>query len=119
VTWVRIDDHLHAHPKFKLAWDLEPASVGLELFALSHSAAYLTDGAIDEQFVHSWFRGSATRRRRAVNALVESRLWVPNGSGWQIHDYLDYNESRDSLLARRRARERKRQLNRRKLDNSR
>lgn len=102
VTWVRIDDHLHAHPKFRLAWELEPASVGLELFALSHSAAYLTDGSVDKRFVRPWFR-TPTRQRRAVDALVESELWVPNGDGWEIHDYLDYNESRDRILTRRRA----------------
>lgn len=102
MTWVRIDDHLHAHPKFRLAWEIDQASVGLELLALSHSAAYLTDGAVDERFVQPWFR-SATRRRRAVDALLEAGLWLPNGAGWQIHDYLDYNESRDQVVARRRS----------------
>lgn len=102
MAWVRIDDHLHAHPKFKAAWEQEPASVGLELFALSHSAAYLTDGHIDEIFVRSWFR-TPNRLRRAVDALVNAQLWVPNGNGWEIHDYLEYNESRDRILARRRA----------------
>jgi hypothetical protein len=103
MTWVRIDDHLHAHPKFRAAWDTEPASVGLELFALSHSAAYLTDGLVDERFVRQWFAGTS-RRRRAVSALVDTRLWVPaDGGGWRIHDYLDYNESREEIQRRRRA----------------
>jgi hypothetical protein len=102
MTWVRIDDHLHAHPKFRLAWEIDPTSVGLELFALSHSAAYLTDGMVDDRFVRPWFR-SAHRRQRAVDALVEAGLWVPDGSvGWQIHDYLDYNESREQVEERRR-----------------
>ena len=112
MPWARIDDHLHAHPKIVAAWQIDPASVGLELLALSHSAAYLTDGAIDQRFVRSWFK-SAARRRRAVNALVETGLWVPNGDGWVIHDYLDYNEPRELLLERRRAREAKRRGNRR------
>ena len=59
---------------------------------------------------------SAARRRRAVNALVETGLWVPNGDGWLIHDYLDYNEPRELLLERRRAREAKRRGNRGRLD---
>lgn len=108
MAWVRIDDSLHAHPKFSASWETEPASVGLELFALSYSASYLTDGEVDERFVRSWF-DSPTRRRRAVGALVDSGLWVPNGRGWTIHDYLDYNKSRAEVLARRRAdRKRKR-----------
>lgn len=102
MTWVRIDDQLHAHPKFRLAWELEPTSIGLELFALSHSAAYLTDGCIDGLFVRQWFR-NARRRERAIKALVESGLWVPDGAGWQIHDYLDYNESREDIQRRRQA----------------
>jgi hypothetical protein len=102
VTWVRIDDQLHSHPKFTAAWSMEPASVGLELLALSHSAAYLTDGKVDGLFVRPWFRSTA-RRTRAVDALVESGLWVPDGRGWQIHDYLDYNESREENQQRRRA----------------
>ena len=66
MTWVRIDDHLHSHPKFKHAWSNAPASVGLELFALSHSAAYLTDGQVEPEFVSEWFpkntRGQPARR---------------------------------------------------------
>jgi hypothetical protein len=102
VAWVRIDDHLHAHPKFRAAWEQEPASVGLELFALSHSAAYLTDGRIDGLFVRSWFR-TPRRQHRAVGALVDAGLWVPNGSGWEIHDYLDYNPSREQVTRKRRS----------------
>lgn len=101
MTWVKIDDHLHAHPKFRAAWEQEPTSVGLELFALSHCAAYLTDGRVDELFVRSWFR-TARRRERAIDALVGAELWVPIGDGWQIHDYLDYNESKEQIEDRRR-----------------
>jgi hypothetical protein len=111
MPWIKIDDRLHAHPKFVAAWAADPASVGLELFALSHSAAYLTDGAVDEIFVRSLFR-SAARRRRAIAALVDAGLWLPTGDGWVIHDYLDYNESREALLERRNVRETKRRLNR-------
>ena len=109
MTWVRIDDHLHSHPKFKHAWSNAPASVGLELFALSYSAAHLTDGQVDPRFVSEWFPKNTRGRRRAVDALVDSGLWVPNGDGWQIHDYLDYNEPRERVLAlrERRAMQRK------------
>jgi hypothetical protein len=118
VAWVRIDDHLYAHPKFRLAWNLEPASVGLELFALSHCAAFFTDGDVSEDFVGQWF---ATRRRleRSTDALVSSGLWVPNGNGWQIHDYLDYNDSKEVMVQRRKARETKRRRNREEFDASR
>jgi hypothetical protein len=99
--WVRIDDQLHAHPKFKRAWNREPSAIGLELFALSYSAAYLTDGRVDSEFVRPWFHTSR-RRQRAIDALVESGLWVPNGNGWQIHDFSDYNATRAQIEERRR-----------------
>lgn len=116
--WIKIDDRLHAHPKFLAAWQADPASIGLELFALSYCAAYMTDGHVDEPFVQTLF-ASAPRRRRAVAALVDAGLWIPNGDGWDIHDYLTYNESREVLLARRTARETKRQRNRQGVDASR
>lgn len=82
---------------------MEAASVGLELFALSYSGAYLTDGHVDEEFVRGWFR-TPSRRNRAVGALVDVGLWIPNGAnGWNIHDFLDYNEPRQRVLERRRA----------------
>jgi hypothetical protein len=102
MAWVRVDDNLHAHPKFRAAWEMDPAAVGLELLALSYAAAYLTDGEIDDLFVRTWLR-SAKRRTRAIDALVDAHLWVPNGSGWQIHHYLEYNDSREEIEQRRRA----------------
>jgi hypothetical protein len=102
MAWVRIDDQLHAHPKVLHAMSTDPTSVGLHLPALSYSAAYLTDGAVDEAFVRQLLV-NRRRRERAIDALVEAGLWLPNGGGWQIHDYLDFNESREHALARRRA----------------
>jgi len=85
------------------------------LFSLSWAGAHLTDGAVSEQFVDSLFRGTV-RRNRAVETLVDTGLWVPNGSGWEIHDYLDYNEPREIVLNRRRAKEAKKRANRKRLD---
>jgi hypothetical protein len=104
MVWVRIDDKLHSHPKILAAWEKEPASLGLHLLALSYAGAHLTDGKIDRQTVRQWTT-TTTRRRQLVNVLVKSGLWTPVDGGWEIHDYLDYNESRERVLARRHARE--------------
>lgn len=119
MAWVRIDDHLHSNPKLNYVWTLENASVGAYLFALSFSAAHLTDGAVDKKFVQTLFPRSPRRYRRTVDALVEARLWVPDGDGWQIHDYLDYNDSRELITERRRRREAKRRANWERLDDAR
>jgi hypothetical protein len=104
MVWVRIDDKLHSHPKVLAAWEKDPASLGLYLLALSHAGAHLTDGMVDRQTVRQWLP-NPIQRRRSVNALVKAGLWAPNGQGWEIHDFLDYNEPRDRVLARRHARE--------------
>jgi hypothetical protein len=102
MTWVRVDDQLHAHPKIRHAWRNEPAAVGLHLLALSYASAYLTDGLIDTEFVRDQIPSRA-RRDRAVAALEDAGLWERNGGGWTIHDYLDFNDSRERIQARRRA----------------
>jgi hypothetical protein len=100
MTWTKVDDQFHAHPKVQLAWHAHRASIGLHLLALSHSAAYLTDGHVSETFAKGQIPGAA-ERRRAVGALVNAGLWERTDSGWMIHDYLDFNESRAEVLARR------------------
>lgn len=102
MAWVRIDDHLHSHPKIRCAWQAYPPAVGLHLVALSYAGDQLTDGAIDDAFVQQWLPGKR-QRDRAIGALVDAALWEPNGTGWQIHDWSDYNQSREEVLERRRA----------------
>lgn len=40
---------------------------------------------------------------RLPGQLVAAGLWEPMEGGWQIHDYLDYNPSRDQVLEEREA----------------
>lgn len=103
MTWTKIDDQLHAHPKVQQAWQTCDASLGLHLLALSYAGAYLTDGHVAEAFVKAQIPASA-RRRKAVEALVAAGLWDqwPDG-GWMIHNYLEFNESRAQVETRRRA----------------
>ena len=106
MTWIKIDDQLHSHPKVIAAWHAHHAALGLHLLALSHAACYLTDGRVSDAFVRGLLPAAAERRRvlsalTAVAPPFTSGLWVPDGSGWQIHDYLDLNESREDVLAKR------------------
>ena len=100
MTWVRVDDDLFSHPKFTDAWEREPASVGLWLLGASYSGRHLLDGLVPRRFVDQWFK-TPVRERRATEALVDTRLWVPNGDGWEIHDWGEHNPTRESVLARR------------------
>jgi hypothetical protein len=100
MAWVRIDDDFHAHPKVQQAWHACPTSIGLHALAMSHCARYLTDGHVSQSFAKTCLPGAAGRKR-AVGALVAAGLWVPQDGGWQIHDYLDFNPSREQVLSDR------------------
>lgn len=96
MTWAKLDDKFHAHPKVLEAWREEPTSIGLHVLALSHCAAYLTDGHIDSNFTKTKMPNFAPRRR-AIAALINAGLWEANGTGWLIHDYLAFNPSREQV----------------------
>jgi hypothetical protein len=92
MSWAKVDDRLHMHPKAIRA-GLE--AMGLWCRALSYCTAYGTDGYIDRDTV-SRMCGSSKAFIRVTNRLVSSALWEPDesGAGWLIHDFLDYNPSR-------------------------
>lgn len=110
MAWVRLDDRFHSHPKVQQAWQTDPISVGLYTLALTYAGAYLTDGQIPATVVAAWIP-KRTQRNRAIGALVDAGLWAANGDGWEIHDYLDYNERRDVVIDRRQEREKRRRGN--------
>lgn len=103
MTWTKVDDQFHAHPKVLRAWHSYRPSLGLWALALSYTGAYLTDGHVPDPFVRGAL-GSATERRRAVSALTDSGLWVPVERGWEFHDFHDFNESAAAVLERRASR---------------
>lgn len=99
MTWAKIDDQFHSHPKIRRAWKCRPA-LGLHVLALSYCADQLTDGIVDLAFVEE--RLPAKRERNSViSALTSAGLWREHPDGFEINDYLDYNPSRDGVLARR------------------
>jgi len=102
MAWVRIDDDFFSHPKVVHAWSICPTSIGLWPMTAAAAGRHLTDGYVTGDFVRQLM--PRTRQRdQAVSALVDTGLWVPNGTGWQIHDWQDYNESRERVLKRRKA----------------
>lgn len=101
MAWVKLDDQFYSHPKVRRARKADLAALGLHMVALSYCGAHLTDGAVDDLFVEEIVPNPA-KRRRMVGVLIETGLWERNGSGWLIHDYLDFNESRKQVIERRR-----------------
>jgi hypothetical protein len=99
MAWVRLDDGFWRHPK---VLGLPANAFQLHIAALCWSAEQRTDGYLTKaSLVHIravlWQRSGS----RVAARLVEAGLWekAPDGSDWQyrIHDFLDYNPSREQV----------------------
>ena len=94
MPWVKLDDSLDEHRKVRKA-GLE--ALGLHLRALSHAGKEM-----DDHIEPEWVEERAGRRGTKLAArLVEVGLWEANGNGWLIHDYHDYNPTREEWEAER------------------
>lgn len=95
MAWARLDDKFHSHPKVRRAG---LAAIGLHVRAISYSAAHLLDGHIDVEWVRE---AGGAQHKKLATALVEAGLWIQNGHGWIINDYLEYNPSREETAIKR------------------
>jgi hypothetical protein len=93
--WVALDVDYFRNPKVRQAGAQGRA---LHLASICYSGAWRTDGAITPSALRQVLI-DAEAPRRAVTLVVETGLWVPNGSGWMVHDYLEHQESREEALA--------------------
>lgn len=108
MPWFKVDDALHKHRKARLAGT---EAIGLWTLAGSWCAENLTDGFIPESVCGQW----AARPGRLGAALVTAGLWTvaerDGESGWQFHDWIEYQPSAAKTRASRAAaRERMRLL---------
>lgn len=95
----RFDDGFTDHPKVR---GLSDAAFRLHVAGIVHCSRYLTDGVVFAENVPD-----LVRRYKAASLaeLVDKGLWlvqIPDVS-YEIHDYLDWNDSREVIEARRKA----------------
>lgn len=106
MAWVKLDDAMGEHKKYRRLLKVGGVGAfGLHALAILHSARYLTDGFIEDEFVQETFtetRATKRERERTLAALQEKGVWERVEGGWQIHDYLDHNPSRAEVEDRRR-----------------
>jgi hypothetical protein len=88
MPWFRLDDSFHSHPKVIAAGN---EAVGLYTRCGTYAAEHLTDGFLRKDVVLLY--GSSA----LAASLVRTRLWHRTRGGWVIHDYLDYNPSREAV----------------------
>lgn len=107
MPWAKLDDQLPTHPKMAEAGTLAQL---LYLNSLAYSSRYLTDGfipiAVVRQLV-TWDFEPAPDNYTLAQRLVDAKagrefgLWEVVDGGYLIHDYLEYNPSREQVLAER------------------
>jgi hypothetical protein len=97
VTWFKVDDKLHAHPKW---WALTPNAKALWTTAGAWCASYKTDGAVltaQLAILAPQVGLTVQKMRAAVVELVVADLWVTTDSGWAFHNWTDFNPPRATL----------------------
>lgn len=83
MPWGRIDDKLHAHPKWMLIRDASPA--WLFWSCLSWALGYSPSGFVPAHVAKGF------GAQRAMAKLVEAGLWEEADGGYLIHDFTSYS----------------------------
>lgn len=104
MTWARLDPDAPQHPKHHHGQRGKLERFGFFAASLCYAARFLTNGHIPAGALDVIFPGTppATCRRLAAE-LVASGLWEACEGGWQIHDFLKYQPTREEELAARHA----------------
>ncbi|MDE2103216.1 MAG: hypothetical protein KGL39_38575 [Patescibacteria group bacterium] len=93
MPWARLDDRFHDNRKVRRVWRKQPAALGLHIMAITYSSCHLLDGHVDTDWLEDQVP-SEKRRTALTSALVDAGLWTPNGDGFVVNDYLEFNPSR-------------------------
>lgn len=101
MTWIKLDDKTPRHPKIA---SLSDRAFRWWFRGLCYASEFLTDGVLHPTF---WKQAPKTSRAE----LSGNKLWIWNDPNFEIHGYLEHQQSRESV-----ENERRRQRDRRKTD---
>jgi len=117
MAWVRLDDEFPEHPKLI---SVGPLGMALQVAALCYSNAHLTDGFIQFNVVNkllSWefsppgsdvvytvgltsgMSGDDVDSKTVAEWLVSAGIWEQVPGGYFIHDYTDYQMTKEEIYA--------------------
>ncbi len=94
MTWFKVDDSFHAHPKV-LATDAD--ALGLWVVAGAWSSSHLTDGFVPDHVLSRLLPDSDKLARK----LATAGLWRRVRGGYQFHDWNAYNPSANDIRTMR------------------
>lgn len=98
MTWVRLEDRFPWHRKVR---GLSDAAFRLHVSGICWSAEHLTDGQIPKADLA--LVSDVKRPGKALDELLARDVWKADGDGYQIHDYLVYNQTAEQVRAERTA----------------
>jgi len=98
MPWGRLDDGLYDHPKLDGLGPSKLPAVGLWTLAISWSNRRLTDGFIPADRVVA-LGGT----KEIAELLVDVGMFDRAKGGYRIHDFLAFNETAETVRARREA----------------
>lgn len=90
--WVKLDDGFAQHPKIL---GISDGALRSLIASMCHCARYLTDGHVSDAVVRTI---ASTKIRRE---LVSAGLWDEAAGGIGVHDFGDWNPSREQVDAKR------------------
>lgn len=93
MSWFKVDDKLHSHPKRHRAG---LRAMGLWVAAGSWSSDQLTDGHVPAHMLP--ILGG---KPSDAKALVDAGLWIATPTGWQFHDWDQMNPVRSQVEEQR------------------
>lgn len=94
MPWVRIHDAALSHPKILGMFDPRDP-FNLWVWGLSYVQQHLTDGFIPTEALPK--RASKV----VIDRLIGLAVWDRIDRGYQVHDYLDWNDSKAVVLTKR------------------
>lgn len=94
VSWVRLDDRFPMHRKLRPITD---AAFRLHVSGLCYAALNHTSGKIPRDDLA--LVSDVKRPAKAVLELEARGLWESTDTGWDVHDYLEYNPSAEEAQA--------------------
>jgi hypothetical protein len=91
MAWVRIHDGAMTHPK---VLGLSDRAFRLWVWGLTYAQQHLTNGWLPTLAIPGALA-------KSVKDLVAAALWEAVANGYQVHDYLDWNDSRETVTKKR------------------
>ena len=101
---IALDDNIEDHPKFV---SLSDAAFALWVRCIGYCRRNLTDGYVPEQAARARIRSG--KAEKVIAELCSPPAGLPNGNplwlkvlgGYQVHDYLEWNPSKEQVEERR------------------